>query len=275
MAVIGGSAPSLFLIPWKCCKLPARSLVVCSTRWRCPNEIHPAGSAIGGRELYRRGQKAAHILQLHLPRASSGSSGEGGDGDEERAGGNNDDEKGQSDGIKAEDEGAADAGPGDDDKEGGGFWRSIWRRKTKDPDTEEESEESDSAASGPKEEEKEEVVETPSAERLRGWRFPWNWDAEREQMEQEAREEEAEEQRRKREGIFVFDVDNESLELRWKDLLDPTVENVLALILTGCLVLAIVQILWQLFVVAAAITVSAIKYTVLAIFLIGILVFLV
>lgn len=63
--------------------------------------------------------------------------------------------------------------------------------------------------------------------------------------------------------------------MTWRDLLDPTVENVLALVLTAFLVLAIAQILWQLLVVAAAITVSAIKYAVLAVFQITILVFLI
>lgn len=63
--------------------------------------------------------------------------------------------------------------------------------------------------------------------------------------------------------------------IQWKEFLDPTLENVLALLLTALLAYAAVLIGWQLLVVAAAITLSALKYSVIAAILLGVLVFLI
>lgn len=63
------------------------------------------------------------------------------------------------------------------------------------------------------------------------------------------------------------------VDFRWKDVLDPSVENVLALVLTGLFLYAIVLIGWQLLVVAAAITLSALKYAVIAAVILGVLIF--
>ncbi|KAG6557086.1 hypothetical protein Mapa_001013 [Marchantia paleacea] len=68
--------------------------------------------------------------------------------------------------------------------------------------------------------------------------------------------------------------DLENLQFRWKELLEPSVENVLALALTAVLAFAGVQIVWQMVVVATAITLSALKYTVLAAIIVGLLIFL-
>lgn len=62
-------------------------------------------------------------------------------------------------------------------------------------------------------------------------------------------------------------------DFRWKDVLDPSVENVLALVLTGLFLYAIVLIGWQLLLVAAAITLSALKYAVIAAIVLGVLIF--
>lgn len=68
--------------------------------------------------------------------------------------------------------------------------------------------------------------------------------------------------------------DLENLQFQWKELLEPSVENVLALALTAVLAFAGVQIIWQMVVVATAITLSALKYTVLAAIIVGLLIFL-
>lgn len=65
------------------------------------------------------------------------------------------------------------------------------------------------------------------------------------------------------------------MKINWRDLLDPTVENVLALVLTTLLAYAVLLIAWQLFIVAIAITLSALKYSVIALILLGILIFLI
>eukprot|EP00249_Psilotum_nudum_P010929 c22853_g1_i2 orf=248-979(+) len=65
---------------------------------------------------------------------------------------------------------------------------------------------------------------------------------------------------------------NSKLDIQWRDLLYPTPENLLALLLTGLLALAILQVLWQLFLVAVAISLSALKYSVLAVILIVLLI---
>ncbi|KAG0557282.1 hypothetical protein KC19_11G116600 [Ceratodon purpureus] len=62
-------------------------------------------------------------------------------------------------------------------------------------------------------------------------------------------------------------------EFRWKDVLEPSVENILALVLTGLFLYAAVLIGWQLLLVAAAITLSALKYAVIAAVLLGVLIF--
>lgn len=63
------------------------------------------------------------------------------------------------------------------------------------------------------------------------------------------------------------------VDFRWKDVLDPSVENVLALVLTGLFLYAIALIGWQLLLVAAAITLSALKYAVIAAIVLGVLIF--
>ncbi|EFJ10038.1 hypothetical protein SELMODRAFT_447529 [Selaginella moellendorffii] len=65
----------------------------------------------------------------------------------------------------------------------------------------------------------------------------------------------------------------EDLEIKWGELLEPSVDNALALVLTGLLGLAVLQISWQLLLVTAAIIVSGLKYTVLAGFLIAFVIF--
>lgn len=63
------------------------------------------------------------------------------------------------------------------------------------------------------------------------------------------------------------------LNLRWVDLLlDPDPDNIVAVGLTGLLTWASVQVLWQLFVISAAIVVAALKYTIVAALLIFILI---
>ncbi|KAM0001749.1 hypothetical protein Hdeb2414_s0005g00175451 [Helianthus debilis subsp. tardiflorus] len=59
------------------------------------------------------------------------------------------------------------------------------------------------------------------------------------------------------------------LNFRWRELiLDPDPDNVVAVGLTGALVWAGVQVLWQLFVVIMAIMIAAIKYTFVGVLLI-------
>ncbi|KAK4435899.1 hypothetical protein Salat_0753500 [Sesamum alatum] len=63
------------------------------------------------------------------------------------------------------------------------------------------------------------------------------------------------------------------LNLRWVDLvLDPDPDNLVAVGLTGLLTWASVQVLWQLFVISAAILIAALKYTIVAALLIFILI---
>lgn len=66
-----------------------------------------------------------------------------------------------------------------------------------------------------------------------------------------------------------------NFEIQWKDVLEPSVENVLALLLTALLLYAVVLIGWQLLLVAAAITLSALKYSVIAAIILGVLIFLI
>lgn len=63
-------------------------------------------------------------------------------------------------------------------------------------------------------------------------------------------------------------------EVPWREVVRPTsVENVLALVLTGLFLYAGVLIAWQLLLVAAAITLSALKYAVIAAIVVGVLIF--
>lgn len=66
-----------------------------------------------------------------------------------------------------------------------------------------------------------------------------------------------------------------NFEFQWKDVLEPSVENVLALLLTALLLYAVVLIGWQLLLVAAAITLSALKYSVIAAIILAVLIFLI
>ncbi|KAK1409678.1 hypothetical protein QVD17_36207 [Tagetes erecta] len=57
--------------------------------------------------------------------------------------------------------------------------------------------------------------------------------------------------------------------LKWSELvLDPDRDNVVAVGLTGALVLAVVQVMWKLFVVTMATLIAAVKYTVVGVVLI-------
>lgn len=63
------------------------------------------------------------------------------------------------------------------------------------------------------------------------------------------------------------------MNLRWMDLLlDPDPDNIVAVGLTGLLTWASVSILWQLFVIALAILLAALKYSFIAALLIFILI---
>lgn len=60
--------------------------------------------------------------------------------------------------------------------------------------------------------------------------------------------------------------------LRWRDLLNPDPENILAVGLTGLLTWASIQILWQVFFISFAIVFAALKYSFIAAFLLFILI---
>ncbi|MCO5558956.1 hypothetical protein L7F22_012547 [Adiantum nelumboides] len=64
----------------------------------------------------------------------------------------------------------------------------------------------------------------------------------------------------------------EQMEIKWGDIVNPTPENLLALLLTGLLGLAILQIFWQLLLVAVTITLAALKYSVIAAILLALLI---
>ncbi|KAG0609113.1 hypothetical protein M758_8G158800 [Ceratodon purpureus] len=72
---------------------------------------------------------------------------------------------------------------------------------------------------------------------------------------------------------FDLFLEGKGLDFQWKDVLEPSVENVLALVLTGLFLYAVVLIGWQLLLVAAAITLSALKYAVIAAVVVGVLIF--
>ncbi|ERN13165.1 hypothetical protein AMTR_s00040p00204380 [Amborella trichopoda] len=61
-------------------------------------------------------------------------------------------------------------------------------------------------------------------------------------------------------------------QLRWRELLDPDPQNILAVGLTGLLTWASVQVLWQLFFISLAILVAALKYSLIAALLLFILI---
>ncbi|KAH6803033.1 hypothetical protein C2S51_034479 [Perilla frutescens var. frutescens] len=63
------------------------------------------------------------------------------------------------------------------------------------------------------------------------------------------------------------------LNLKWAELvLDPDPDNLVAVGLTGLLTWASVQVLWQLFVISAAIVLAALKYSIVAALLVFILI---
>ncbi|KAJ0470322.1 hypothetical protein HanIR_Chr14g0717441 [Helianthus annuus] len=76
--------------------------------------------------------------------------------------------------------------------------------------------------------------------------------------------------RKNHRGSFKASSSEESnSNFRWRELiLDPDPDNVVAVGLTGALVWAGVQVLWQLFVVMMAIMIAAIKYTFVGVLLI-------
>ncbi|ONK56905.1 uncharacterized protein A4U43_C10F14500 [Asparagus officinalis] len=63
-----------------------------------------------------------------------------------------------------------------------------------------------------------------------------------------------------------------SLNLRWRELLDPDPENIVAIALTGLLTWASVQVLGQLFFISIAILLAALKYSFIAALLLFILI---
>ncbi|PKA60134.1 hypothetical protein AXF42_Ash009818 [Apostasia shenzhenica] len=63
-----------------------------------------------------------------------------------------------------------------------------------------------------------------------------------------------------------------ALDFRWRSLLDPDPENILAVGLTGLLTWASVQVLWQLFFISIAILLAALKYSFIAALLLFILI---
>ncbi|KAK8945751.1 hypothetical protein KSP40_PGU014327 [Platanthera guangdongensis] len=71
------------------------------------------------------------------------------------------------------------------------------------------------------------------------------------------------EMRRARQTAFNF---------RWRDLLNPDPENILAVGLTGLLTWASVQVLFQLFFISIAIVLAALKYSFIAALLLFILI---
>lgn len=72
----------------------------------------------------------------------------------------------------------------------------------------------------------------------------------------------------------VLALDGGDFEIQWREIMDPTPENLLALVLTGLLGLAILQIFWQLLLVAITITLAALKYSVIAAILLALLIVL-
>lgn len=62
------------------------------------------------------------------------------------------------------------------------------------------------------------------------------------------------------------------LNMSWRDLLDPDPDNILAVVLTGLLTWASVQVLGQLFFIGLAILVAALKYSFIAALLLFILI---
>lgn len=72
----------------------------------------------------------------------------------------------------------------------------------------------------------------------------------------------------------VIALDGGDFEIQWREIMDPTPENLLALVLTGLLGLAILQIFWQLLLVAITITLAALKYSVIAAILLALLIVL-
>ena len=59
------------------------------------------------------------------------------------------------------------------------------------------------------------------------------------------------------------------LDVQWKDVLEPSVENLLTLVLTGLFLYSVALIGWQLLLVATAITLSALKYALIAAIVVG------
>lgn len=68
------------------------------------------------------------------------------------------------------------------------------------------------------------------------------------------------------------ELDGEKIDIQWRDILDPTPENLLALFLTGLLGFAVLRIFWQLLLVAVTIVIAAFKYSVIAAILLALLV---
>ncbi|KAL2634906.1 hypothetical protein R1flu_006385 [Riccia fluitans] len=162
-----------------------------------------------------------------------------------------------------------------------GFWGRFWGKVREEIDEGNESEttndDNDEEDSERQQEEEEAVFELTEEEMVspsegvqearrseRGfWRRWWNQDAETPGGDpQTARDDE----------LLLLDLEN--LQFRWKELLEPTPENLLALGLTALLGFAGLQIIWQMAVVAVAITLSALKYTILAAIIVGLLIFL-
>ncbi|CAM6116537.1 unnamed protein product [Calypogeia fissa] len=153
-----------------------------------------------------------------------------------------------------------------------GFWRKIWEPGQKD---EEETldEQKDSNINGDEENAENQESggdepnpnETPlqSEESKSGfWRKIW-----------EPGQKDEDNTLGPEEELLVQDL--ESLRFDWKGLLDPSPENLIALGFTVLLTLALFKILSQLVLVVITILLSALKYTVLAALLVGLLIFLI
>lgn len=72
---------------------------------------------------------------------------------------------------------------------------------------------------------------------------------------------------------FDLFLEGRGLDFQWKDVLAPSVENLLTLVLTLLFLYAVALIGWQLLLVTAAITLSALKYAVIAAIVLGLLIF--
>ncbi|KAL3692959.1 hypothetical protein R1sor_006610 [Riccia sorocarpa] len=156
------------------------------------------------------------------------------------------------------------------EKEVSGFWRRFWGKLQEEIDEVNESENSDydNYGEGSESEQEEEIVpEMKEQEMVNPTREVQDASRSRRGFWRRWRKEETktpgvDRQIEREDELLLLDFEN--LQFQWKQLLEPTPENLLAVGLTALLAFAGLQIIWQMAVVAAAITLSALKYTVLA-----------